>query len=181
MVPLFDEFVGFKVLKFFCLNSGEELNINELARKLKISSFSAKKYCDLLYKEDFLKVNIVGNQKRFSLKNSSIYVMQVKRAIALLHFKEKGIDKIAEDANSFAVYGSFADGSFDNNSDLDLLIIGPKDCFNRSQLTEFGKRIKREIQLVDYTYPKWSIMKEEKNPFVMEIKIKHILIRGNKL
>ena len=181
MIPLFDEFVGFKVLRFFCLTPSEELNINELAKRLKISSFSAKKYCDLLLKEEILVLKVVGNQKRFSLNNSSIYVKQIKRVIALLYFKEKGIGKIAGDANSFAIYGSFADGSFDKESDLDLLIIGPKECFDRSQLTKFGKEIKREIQLVDYTYPKWAEMKKEKNPFVEEIKRKHILIRGNEL
>ncbi|MFA5763416.1 MAG: nucleotidyltransferase domain-containing protein [archaeon] len=181
MIPLFDEFVGFKVLRFFCLNPSKELNINELAKELKISSFSAKKYCDLLLKEEMLLVKPIGNQKRFSLNNSSVYVKQLKRAIALLYFKEKGIENIAKDANSFAIYGSFANGSFEKYSDLDLLIIGPKGCFDRSQLTKFGKEIKREIQLVDYTYPAWFKMKKEKHPFAEEITRKHILVRGNEL
>ena len=178
MIPLFDDFVGFKVLRFFCLNSQEELNINELAKKLKISSFSAKHYCDALLKNDFLLVKKVGNQKRFSLDNSSIYVKQIKRAISLLVFKEKGIDSLVKNVNSFAIYGSFADGSFGSNSDLDLLIIGEKEGFDASRLSDFSKVIKREIQLTHYTYPKWALMKKDRHQFAEEILRKHILIKG---
>jgi len=181
MIPLFDDFVGFKVLRFFCLKPGAEYNINELAKKLKISPFSAKHYCDLLLKEGFVIMKAVGNQKRFSLNNASIYVKQVKRAVALLFFKEKGIDSIAKGINSFAIYGSFADGSFRGNSDLDLIIIGDKAGFDASQLSKFEKEINTEIQFTHYTYSKWASMKKEKHPFAEEILQKHILITGVEL
>jgi len=181
MIPLFDDFVGFKVLRYFCLNPGSEHNINELAKKLKISSYSAKYYCDLLLKEGFLLVKAVGNQKRFSLNNTSVYVKQFKRAIALAFFKEKGIDSIAKGVNSFAIYGSYADGSFRENSDLDLLIIGDKAGYDVSQLSKFEKELNTEIQLTHYTYPKWALMKKEKHPFAEEILQKHILITGVEL
>jgi uncharacterized protein len=178
---IFDDFAGFKVLKFFLFNPSDDYNINEIAQKLKISTSTAKRYCDLFLKENYVLLKEVRNQKRFSLNNFSIYVRQLKRVYSLIYFKEHGIENIAKDANSFAIYGSFADGSFEKHSDLDLLIIGPKDCFDRSQLTKFGKEIKREIQLVDYTYPAWFKMKKEKHPFAEEIKRKHILVRGNEL
>ncbi len=48
-------------------------------------------------------------------------------ACHLLRFKELGIENLALGCTSFAIYGSFNSGNFDERSDLDLLVIGEEE------------------------------------------------------
>ncbi|MCX6802969.1 MAG: nucleotidyltransferase domain-containing protein [Candidatus Diapherotrites archaeon] len=182
MLKLFKSFAGFGVLELFLFHSLGTFNINEVGRETKLSVFSAKKYCDAFLKEGLLKVEDVGNQRRFSLNNNSPYTKELKKTFSLLWFKEREIEKIVSDkAHSFAIYGSFASGEFDENSDLDLLVIGLKEEIDNLQLSKFRKEIKREVQLVCYDWVKWEKMKKEKHEFAQSILGKHILIKGGKL
>jgi predicted nucleotidyltransferase len=182
MIELLDSFAGLKVLKLFLFNPKKSFNINEVSRTTKLSVFSAKKYCDSFLKEGLFFVENVSNQRRFSLNYSSPYAKELKKTFALLWFKDLRIEKIVgENAHALAVYGSFANGEFDEESDLDLLIIGNKEEIDEGQLSKFRKEIKREVQLVCYDWVKWEKMKKEKHNFAEAILNKHILIKGSVL
>jgi uncharacterized protein len=178
---MFDDFAGFKLLKFFLFNPSDDYNINEIAEKLKISTSTTKRYCDLFLKEEIVLLKEIGNQKRFSLNNYSIYVKQLKKTYSLIDFKKKDLEKIANSPALIAIYGSFASGDYFEQSDLDLLIVGDQDDINKQQLSKFRKRIKYDLQLFECTLPKWEKMKKEKNPFAESILKNHVIIKGENL
>ncbi|MDD4251037.1 MAG: nucleotidyltransferase domain-containing protein [Candidatus ainarchaeum sp.] len=181
MLTKFNSFVGFKILNFFCLNPNTILNISEISRKLVLSKASSKYYCDFFLKEKIFLVDLISNQKRFRLNNESIYVKELKKTISLLWFKEIGLEKIVSNANSFAIYGSFASGEFDEKSDLDLLVIGTKENIDFRLLSIFEKTINRPIQLTIYNWVEWRKMSLEKNVFVDAVLKRSILVKGNNL
>jgi len=179
---MIDNFVSLSVLELFLFEPRSSFNLNEVAKKLGLSVSSAKAYCDFFLKEGFLVVQNVGNQRRFSLNNSSIYLREIKRVFGLFWLKEKGLESlIPENISSVALYGSFANGEFDDSSDVDLLFVGTKDEIDRGKVSKFSKEIKREVQVVFYDWVKWEKMKKEKHSFAESILNKHILIKGVKL
>lgn len=179
MIGLFESFAGFKVLKLFLFSPRATFNINEVAKNAKLSVFPAKKYCDAFLKEGLLLVENVGNQRRFSLNRDSPYTKELKKTFALLWFKDLGIeDLVSKNAHSFAIYGSFAAGDFEDRSDLDLLVIGEKADVDFRLVTKFEQDIKREIQVTIYNWVEWRKMEKAKEAFVGSVRDRHILLRG---
>jgi predicted nucleotidyltransferase len=183
MINGFEKFAGFKVLEFFLFNSTGSFNINEVAKKAKVSVFPAKNYCDSFLKENLLIIENVGNQRRFSLNNLNPYVKELKKTFSLIKLRDLGIEKIIdkEKAYSIAIYGSFANGEYTKHSDLDILVIGERSDVNFRQVTEIEKALNIEIQLTIYNWVKWRKMEKEKNSFVEEVQKKHILLWGTNL
>lgn len=182
MIHEFENFSGNKVLRFFLFNPHKGVHINGLARELSIGAGTVKHYCDALLKENILLVQKQGNQRIFSLNTSHFLVNELKKTFALVWLIDKGIIKIVSDkVNSFAIYGSFASGGFDEHSDLDLIIIGEKSDVDFSFVTKFSKDIKREVQVTIYSWVEWRKMEKLKEVFVDAVQKRHILIKGNKL
>ena len=173
-------YVGFRILRFFLFNPRISIHIKALSKKLKVSPSTTNFFCDLFSKDDILKLNKQGNMKIFSLNNESVYVKELKKVYALMYFKEKGIDKIANDV-SIAIYGSYASGEFDENSDTDIIIIGNKDKVDEDLVLGFQNKIRKEVSLTILPYYKWEKMKKHKDPFALEVLHNHILIKGNPL
>ena len=183
MIEGLEKFAGFKILELFLFSPSNSFNINEVAKEAKVSVFPAKNYCDSFLKENFLTVENVGNQRRFSLNNKNPYVKEMKKTFSLIKLRDLGIEKIVdkEKAYSLVIYGSFANGEYTKDSDLDILLIGEKGDVNFRQVTDIEKALNREIQLTIYKWTEWEKMKKEKKAFTREVKEKHILIWGNKI
>ncbi|RLJ00895.1 MAG: nucleotidyltransferase domain-containing protein [Candidatus Aenigmatarchaeota archaeon] len=180
MMKEFEKYAGFKVLNFFLLNPKTKIHIKALAKRLKVSPSTAKFYCDLFLREELFNVEKKGNLKIFSLNNNSVYTRELKKVLALIRFKECGMDRIIK-SGTLAVYGSYASGEFDERSDVDILVIGKKSDLEEESFLRFRKKLKKDIQITIIPYYRWERMKKRKDPFVMEVLENHILIKGEKL
>ena len=69
MLKEFQKFKGWKVLEYFLRGDGKT-SIRELARRLKISSMTAKRYCDLLERSGLLVSERGGTAKLFSMEQN---------------------------------------------------------------------------------------------------------------
>ncbi|AGK60058.1 hypothetical protein Asulf_00022 [Archaeoglobus sulfaticallidus PM70-1] len=181
MIQEFRKFVGFKVLEYFITHQSAEVHLKELSRRLKISPGSAKTYCDIFERDCILRVKRKGNLKLFTLNNDDFAVRELKKAYYATLLKELGIEKIAENCISLAIYGSFASGNFDEMSDLDILIIGEEEDVNRDLILELQEKLGREIQLTVLPYYRWEKMKKEGNKFAESVLRNYILIKGAEL
>ena len=181
MIREFRKFVGFKVLEYFITHPSIEVHLKELSRNLGISSGSAKIYCDIFERDGILHVKRKGNLRLFTLNNNDFAVRELKKAYYAILLKELGIEKIAENSISLAIYGSFASGNFDERSDLDILIIGGEEDVNRDLILELQEKLGREIQLTIIPYYRWEKMKKEGDKFAESVLRNHILIKGAEL
>jgi hypothetical protein len=74
------------------------------------------------------------------------------RAYHILLLRQLGIEDIARDCISLAIYGSMAAGNLDERSDLDILIIGDEKDSDRDGVLKLEERLRREVQLTVLPY-----------------------------
>ena len=162
-----------KLLTAFMLTPGEEHNAWELANLLG-ENYSAI-WKELIHLES---LKIISSEYRGRSKMYRIYpdcpILQELRSIVL---KTEGIGKVIRQRLSEMgavqvafIYGSYAAGDADLNSDLDLMIIGEVNMTQfASLITEFEKELRRPINYVIFSEEEWRIKVSEDDPFVRNI------------
>jgi len=178
MLTTFRKFVGFTVLEYFLKYPTEQIHLNELAKTLRISSRSAKIYCDLFEKENIIHRKIRGNVHLFYTNNDHFFVREMKRTYMASVLTAFRLEAISEDCASLALYGSHASGTYDEKSDIDLLVIGEEHQVDRKRVVEIMDSLGKEIQLTVIPIVKWENMKKANDPFVHNILRNHMLIKG---
>jgi len=181
MLGTFRKFVGFTVLEYFLTHPTEKTYLKELAKKLQVSPRSIKIYCDLFDKEGIINREIRGNVHLFSLNNDVFIVREMKRTYMCLFIRSVGIEDVAETPTSLAIYGTYASGTYDERSDIDLLVLGEEKDVKRDRITTIMKKIDKEIHLTVIPPIKWEERKQKRDPFVKSILTKHVLIKGIEL
>jgi len=181
MLSEFRKFVGFKILEYFIMNPSKKTYLKELAKTLEISPRSVKIYCDAFVKDGLINREIKGNIHLFSTNNESFMIKEMKRAFFINLLGELGIDKISEEGNSVAIYGSHASGTYDERSDIDILVVGNEEQIKRDLVVKIMNKIGKEIQLNIIPMIKWEKMKKENDAFVKSILRNHVLIKGVEL
>jgi predicted nucleotidyltransferase len=176
-----EKFVGLKVLGHFLTHPSEEIHLKELSRVLEISPGSAKKYCDDLAAAGLIQESALGNLRLLRLNRDDFAVRGMMIACHLFHFKELGIENLAEGCTSFAIYGSFASGNFDELSDLDLLVIGEEADVKRDRILAFQEMLGRSVQLTVLPYYRWEALKKEGDGFAESVLRDHVLVKGVEL
>ena len=181
MLNDFRKFVGFKILEYFLLNPTKKTYIKELAKELNVSPASVIKYGDIYYREDLIKKEVKGNLHLYYTNNDNFRIRELKRAFYVNMIGELNIDKIAENPISVALYGSHANGTFDEKSDIDLLIIGIKEKINKDLIVKIGNKLGKEIQINIISMTNWENKKKEDDAFVKSVIKNHVLIKGVEL
>jgi len=181
MLQEFEKFVGFRVLAWFLTHPTGEIHINKLARELGVSPGSVKSYADAFERDGLLTVTRLGTARLLSLDNDSFAARELKRACMALLLIRAGIEEIAPESIAVAIYGSTAAGTFDEQSDIDILIIGDESQVDHDRVPALEAETDREVQLTVVPYYRWERMKEEGDPFVTSVLQNHMLVRGARL
>lgn len=181
---MFQSNLLWKVFSYFLSHPSDEIYVKELAKLLKVGPTSANNTLQSLEKMGLLQRQERARSHFYSLDNESAAVKSLKIAYFLTRLEDaklvEGLTEADQDMISLCVYGSFADGTFDKNSDLDLLIISQKDkpVFN-SAVTEFENMLGLEVNIEVFTLHKWKRVKEEDKGFYREVMASHILLYGS--
>lgn len=121
-----------KILQLFYTDKNTKMHLREIARKASLHEPSTTSFLKGLEKDGILKSERDGNQKKYSLKfNYKTYVtfelFDLKRLYTLPSIRRNAIqyfiDQLKEKPVIAFVFGSTAKGTFNNNSDIDLLIL----------------------------------------------------------
>ncbi len=175
-----------KVFTYFLSRPSKEVYVKELAQLLKIGPTGANNALRTLEKMGLLYRLERARAHFYSLNNESVIVKALKVACFLARFEDtRFVGKILEldeGLISLCIYGSFADGTFDGKSDLDILIISQKEksVFN-SLVLEMEKLSGLEINTEVFTLSKWKRVKEEDRGFYQEVVSSHLLLSGSEL
>lgn len=181
MIEEFSKFAGNRIIAFLLKNPDNETGINGIARELNLSSGSVKRYTDLLVKDGLAEIKKAGNIHQPQLKYEHPLIKEMRKTYSLLLLFESGITDIAENITSIALYGSFASGTFDEKSDIDILIISDIKELNTNIISRIEINFKRELQATIIPYYRWETMKKENHDFAESILKNHILITGSEL
>lgn len=171
----FETFVGFRVLAWLLTHPTGEIHINKLAREIGVSPGSVKAYADGFERDGLITTRLL------SLDNDSFAVRELKRACMALLLVRAGIEDLAPESIAVAVYGSTAAGTFDEGSDIDILIIGGGSQVDHGRVPALEAETDREVQVTVVPYYRWEQMKEEGDPFAASVLQNHMLVRGTRL
>ncbi|BBL68590.1 nucleotidyltransferase domain-containing protein [Methanoculleus chikugoensis] len=178
MLCEFKKFVGFRILAWFLTHPTGEIHINKLAREIGVSPGSVKSYADAFERDGLLTVTQIGTARLLALDNNSLAARELKRAYTVLLLVRAGIEEIAPGSIAVAVYGSTASGTFDEQSDIDILVIGDESQIDHDRVLALEAATGREAQVTTVPYYRWEQMKEESDPFVAGVLQNHIHVFG---
>lgn len=119
-------------MELFYTNKSARLHLREIARKAKLHEPSTTKFLNALEKDNILKSEKDGNQKKYSIRpNYKTYALfqlfDLEKLNSLPNIRKNAIkyflDALKEKPIIAFAFGSTAKGIFKADSDIDLLII----------------------------------------------------------
>jgi len=174
-----------RIMSVFTKNINESMHGREIARKLKANQKTINTNLNLLKKERILVSRKKGRNIEYSINKENIIAKHM--LVICEHYKfikaaseNFQICSIASDiaraASGIAViYGSYAKGTAEKDSDMDILIVG--GCKKeRLQAAKNRSPIELHVMVLDSTSFANSLMKKEN--FIKEIINDHIIIKG---
>ncbi|NLB01036.1 MAG: hypothetical protein GX837_08785 [Methanomicrobiales archaeon] len=72
-------------------------------------------------------------------------------------------------------------GTFDEQSDIDILIVGDEAWVDHDRVAALEAKTDREVQVTVVPYYRWERMKEEGDPFAASILENHMFVTGSRL
>ena len=167
---IMENLIHIKILKFFLDNPYYEVYLRELAKKLKLSPFAAKKYLDLLLKENLITEERKANLRYFKANISNLFFRYMKISFSINILLKSGIIKFLKDnvenVSSIVLFGSMAKGEDDKNSDIDIVVIGKEKSID---LREFEAKFGKEINLHVFSWSKWNKEADHNRAFYFDI------------
>ncbi len=186
MIELFRKYVQWKILSHFLENPNTSFHIKQLARELGVSPASVGDAVKSFEKDGLLLKEEKGLAHIYSLSTDNSIVAPLKKAYGIAFvLSSKPKEKFLEiDPNiiSLAIFGSYADGSFDQKSDMDFLIV---TSTRKEILTEAAKKLEEELQkevsISVFKLSEWRAMATKGDAFHKRIVENHILLYGSGL
>lgn len=162
-----------KVLGYYFLNSDRKHYINELADLLSVDPGNLFRKLKELEREGILISETSGNQKYFSLNKKYPLLHEVKKIYnakyGVASLLKKKISKL-KGLKSAWIFGSYAQNSFQQESDIDLLLIGSHSSLEAKRLIlPLEKDLGREINIIDMTEKDFESRKKKKDEFIKNI------------
>lgn len=181
---LFQKYAELRVMRFLFL-SGQGFHLKEIARRTKTSPATVSKLLAGLLKDGLIKKQIVGNAHIFKADTENPIARGLKVLINLLLLQQQNIvEKILgvdENAHTIVLYGSFANGTNDNKSDLDLLIITNSKTKFDSVARQLENKIGVPVNIGVFSMLDWKKCRQKNKPFYDSIKTNHFVLHGSGL
>lgn len=175
---MFEEHAGTRVIRVFLDNPGKEVHVREVANLSKVSPGSAKKYLDILYKENLLLRRKQANLLlyRGNLENPAFRQMKIAHSTHKL-LRCGLVDFLVSELSpaSVILFGSVARGEDDKDSDVDLFVLAKK---REVDLIKFEKGLKRKINLIAYDSKTWERKVKEDQPFYDSVTLDGVALHG---
>ena len=154
------------------LHEGAELYVNEMARKFSLDYGNLSRKLKELEREGILKCRERGHECYYSL-NRSYPLLKEYKGIVL---KTIGLEQKLRDAlggisgiEEAFIFGSYAGGTMDASSDIDLLVIGAHNTLAlQKAVAMFQKEMDREINVISMDSREYK-EKLKKVPFLRSL------------
>ena len=165
-----------KMIEFLFFKK-EESYIREISKELNISTSVVKREVDNLIEVGIL----IKSGNKIIVNKKSIIIDDLKNIFIKTEYIAYPLkDSLKNKEIEFAIiFGSFTKGSFNSESDVDLLVITKLKASEIYKIIKpIEEKIKREINPVVWT--KENLIKEKNSGFIKDVfKKKIIMIKGN--
>jgi len=137
-----------KVLRFFVLHQGQPFYEREIARKTGLSPSSTHYVLTRLYRAKVINRKQNGRMYFYSVDKANPYLKEFKVLTNLLLI-EPLVEKLKELSHKIVLFGSWAEGSDNEDSDIDLFIVSSEKEKVLSVVSKFSYSAKlydRKVQ-----------------------------------
>jgi predicted nucleotidyltransferase len=170
---LFSSRVRVQLLSHFLLHPDARVHIRALASEVDAQYNAVWKELNNLEKAGLLQSESMGGRKLFNLNPQAPIIPELRNIL----LKTIGAGDLLRDAfqelegiETAFIFGSFAEGTADAESDLDLLIIGDLDVAQVTPIIdEIEERLARNVNYILFTQEEWESRIADKDPFVFNV------------
>lgn len=165
--------IEIKILGYYFLNPNIKKYINEFAKILNVDVSNLNKKLKELEKEGILASEQAGNQRYYFLNKKYPLLKETEK---LYNAKYSLKNKIASSLKNLKglkkafIFGSFAKDEMQQESDIDILLIGSHSSLKAKRLIlNFEKEFQREFNIIDLSEKEFEKRKKEKDDFIANI------------
>lgn len=185
MIELFEKYVEWRILGHFLRYPTSSFHVKELGRALKVSPGSVSTAVKRFESDGILIKEEKGLAHLYKLNLEHPAVVAMKKAYGMIRvFQLRPAERFLErDENviSLALVGSYADGSYDEKSDLDFLVITP----SRKNFAELGRKFEVEfetgVNITVFKLSQWRQLAKRGDALYKKIAESHVLLYGGGL
>jgi len=181
MIQLYQKIKQLTILKLFMENPHNSYYLRESARLLKMDPMTVKRALTLFVADGILLKNDEKNQILYKANTDSPAFRHLKISYNLSWLQKKGVPEFLthhlNTVTSILLFGSYAKGENDAESDVDILTISlAKDI----PVVELSKLIKRDVNLINFTPAQWSQQSKTNKAFYLDVILDGIVLYGTK-
>ena len=165
--------ITIKVLGYFFLNPQKKHYINELANILGLDVGNLFRKLKEIEEEGVLYSERRGNQKYYGLNKNYPFLKEIKRMYnakyGLVNILKKKLEKTKKLKEAY-IFGSYAKGNFQQESDIDILLIGNHSSLEaKRNILPLEKRLGRKINIIDISPEELKLRREKNDDFIKNI------------
>jgi len=162
-----------KILGYYFINPAKSHYINELADLLEVDPGNLFRKLKDLEGEGILISEAKGNQRYFGLNKKYPLLKEVKKTYdaeyGIANLLKERLSKLRGLKEAY-IFGSYAKNSLQQESDIDVLLIGAHRSLEAKRLIlPLQKAIQREISIVDLTPQEFQARRKNKDDFLENV------------
>lgn len=165
--------ITIKVLRYFLLNRKESRYVNELANFLQVDPGNLFRKLKELEGEGILISEVRGNQRYFKLNKKYPLLSELDHLFRAKYGIEEALKKKLSKLKGLQagyIFGSFAKNTIQQESDIDLLLVGNHSSLEAKKLiSPLSKELQREINIVDFSPAEFEKRKKRGDEFLKNI------------
>jgi len=181
MIQLYQKIKQLNVLTLFLENPHTSYYLRESARVLKMDPMTVKRALTLLVEDELLTRVEDKNRILYKANLETPTFRHLKISYNLSWLQEKKVtDFLTHQMNtvtSIILFGSFAKGENDEESDVDILTISLE---KNEPTVELAKLLERDVNLVNFTPAQWSNQAKKNRAFYLDVILDGIVLYGTK-
>ncbi len=174
-----------KILQLYSGEYGKRLHLREIARAVGVDVKAVQLQLRNLEENNVLRSELRGRNKDFSLNPENPMTMyhmvlaEVYTSIRLMEtsypIKRVAGELLGKVRGIVAVFGSYAKAVEDEESDIDILVIGDDLPV---ELTDLNDVIGREVNIRHISTESFSTGIKNRDPLIVEVESSHVLLSG---
>lgn len=171
---MIEKYALFKI--FQALKDNKEESVRSLAKKANVSIGTASTGLDYLYKKGIINKKVIGNVYQYRMNTDHFLTRHLKISYTLAEISESGlVDELIEyPVVSILLYGSCANGTDGDKSDIDILLITRKDF----KIKPIKAKLEREVTIIKYSHNEWKKKADKDKAFYDSVITEGISLYG---
>lgn len=162
------------ILKYLAVYSGETLYESEIAKNGQVSAGATNQSLKKLLKKGMVSLEKKGNMNFYNLNLDNPLVRQFKVSQTIADLGNL-IDRLKPVTKRIVLFGSCADGTDTQDSDIDLAIVSQEEQVARKIIKK--EKIEKEIQALIFTTNDFVALAEKDKPLYERVQKGIILWR----